>query len=55
LDDEKVARVVVEAKKRLIRLRDALGDLHAKGATPTRSRPLTFRSGSSSINAVIGR
>jgi hypothetical protein len=55
LDDEKVARVVVEAKKRLIRLCDALGDLHAKGATPTRSRPLTFRSGSSSINAVIGR
>ena len=55
LVDEKVARVVVEAKKRLIRLRDALGDLHAKGSAPTRSRPLTFRGGSSSINAVIGR
>jgi len=55
LADEKVARVVVEAKKRLIRLRDALGDLHAKGSTPTRSGPLTFRGGSSSINAVIGR
>jgi hypothetical protein len=55
LADEKVARVVVEAKNRLIRLRDALGDLHAKGSTPTRSGPLTFRGESRSISAVIGR
>ncbi len=55
LTDEKVARVVVEAKKRLIRLRDALGDLQDRDGTPTRSGPLSFRGGSSSINAVIGR
>jgi len=55
LADEKVARVVVEAKKRLTRLRDALGDLQATESMPTWSGPLTFRGGSSSINAVIGR
>ncbi len=55
LADEKVAKVVECAKKRLIRLRDALGDLQARDYAPTRSRPLTFRGGSSSINAVMGR
>lgn len=55
LTDEKVARVVLEAKKRLIRLRDALGDLQATESVPTWSGPLTFRGRSSSINAVIGR
>ncbi len=55
LADEKVAKVIEGAKKRLIRLRDALGDLQARDYAPTRSRPLTFRGGSSSINAVMGR
>jgi hypothetical protein len=53
--DENVAKVVKVAKKRLITLRDALGDLQATESVPTRSGPLTFRGGSSSINAVIGR
>lgn len=53
--DEKVAKVVKDAKKRLIRLRDALGDLQARDGVPTRSRPLTFRGGPSSTNAVMGR
>jgi hypothetical protein len=55
LPDEKVAKVVKDAKKRLIRLRDALGDLQARDGVPTRSRPLTFRGGPSSTNAVMGR
>jgi hypothetical protein len=55
LPDGNVAKVVKAAKKRLIRLRDALGDLQAKESVPTRSGPLTFRGGSSAINAVIGR
>jgi hypothetical protein len=55
LPDENVAKVVKVAKKRLIRLRDALGDLQATKSVPTWSGPLTFRGGSSSINAVIGR
>jgi hypothetical protein len=55
LPDENVDKVVKVAKKRVIRLRDALGDLQATESVPTRSGPLTFRGGSSSINAVIGR
>jgi hypothetical protein len=55
LPDENVAKVVKVAKKRLIRLRDALGDLQATESVPTWSGPLTFRGGPSSINAVIGR
>ncbi len=55
LPDENVAKVVKVAKKRLIRLRDALGDLQATESVPTWCGPLTFRGGSSSINAVIGR
>ena len=51
----KFVKLVKLAKKRLIRLRDALGDLQDRDCAPTRSRPLTFRGGSSSINAVIGR
>jgi len=43
LPDEKVAKLVKDAKKRLIRLRDALGDLHAKESVSTWSGPLTFR------------
>ncbi|MGH8208040.1 MAG: hypothetical protein ACREU6_00320, partial [Steroidobacteraceae bacterium] len=55
LPDEKDVNVVRVAKKRLIRLRDALGDLQDSDCAPTRSEPLTFRGGSSKINAVIGR
>ena len=53
--DDKVAKVIEGAKKRLIRVRDAPSDLQARDCTPTRSKPLTFRGGSSSINAVMGR
>ncbi len=53
--DEKVAKVVGDAKTRLVRLRDALGALLERDCTPTRSRAVPFRGGSSSISAVIGR
>jgi hypothetical protein len=46
LPDDNVAKVVKVAKKRLIRLRDALGDLQATESVPTWSGPLTFRGGS---------
>jgi hypothetical protein len=53
--DDKVATVVVSARDRLIRLREALGDLHGKDMMPTQSRALFFRGGAGSISAVIGR
>ena len=55
LTDEAVSKVIVDAKTRLIRLRDALGDLQGKDSVPTRSKSLAFRGGPNSINAVLGR
>jgi hypothetical protein len=55
IPDEKVKVIVNEAKGRLVRLRDALGDLHSQDVTPTRSRPLAFRGGGAAIGAALGR
>lgn len=52
--DEKVAGAVVQAKSRLVRLRDALGDLQAQGEPETRSRTPVFRGGSRSPAIAIG-
>ena len=53
--DEKVEAVIDKAKVRLVRLRDALADLHETGDANTKSRGVSFRGGSRVINAVIGR
>jgi hypothetical protein len=53
--DAKVLELVVEAKARLLRLRDALADLQARETTATtRSRSPAFRGGNRSISAVLG-
>jgi hypothetical protein len=53
--DEQVRKAVFEAKRRLMRLRDALADLYEKGAADTRSRMPSFRGGAQAVNAVLGR
>ena len=53
--DEKVEAAIDKAKVRLVRLRDALADLHATGDANTKSRGASFRGGSRAFNAVIGR
>lgn len=55
ITDEQVLKSVTEAKARLIRIRDALGDLQARGAPETRSQALNFRGGTRPISAVLGR
>jgi hypothetical protein len=53
--DEKVLMVVTQAKVRMVRLRDALADLDAKGTGETRSRAPNFRGGAKAVSAVLGR
>lgn len=53
--DEKVLAAVGQSKIRMVRLRDALADLDAKGASETRSRAPNFRGGVKAVNAVLGR
>lgn len=55
ISDEKVADAIDAVKSRLVRLRDALADLHAKEETPTRSRAPGFRGGARKVSAVLGR
>jgi hypothetical protein len=55
IEDEKVAKIMTDAKSRLVRLRDALADLQAKEGTASRSRSPAFRGGARSISAVLGR
>lgn len=53
--DDKVVAAVGEAKVRMVRLRDALADLDAKGVGETRSRAPNFRGGTNAISAMLGR
>jgi hypothetical protein len=55
IEDPRVVRAIKDANSRLVRLRDALGDLHAKEGVVTRSLPLAFRGGMQSIRAIQGR
>jgi hypothetical protein len=55
IPDEKVRDLVNHARARLVRLRDALGDLHSQDEATTRSRSLAFRGGGRPISAVLGR
>jgi hypothetical protein len=42
-DDEALVKAMLASKKRLVNLRDTLGDLHATDSTATRSSVPTFR------------
>lgn len=53
--DEQVKAAVDDAKVRLVRLRDALGDLHEAGGSSSLSRAIAFRGGAKSVSAVLGR
>jgi hypothetical protein len=54
LDDD-TRRLVDDARKRLLLLRDALDDLDSQGGIATRSLPVAFRGGGGAIAAVLGR
>ncbi len=53
--DEKILAAVNDAKVRLVRLRDALVDLHEAETVETRARAVSFRGGAKTISAVLGR
>lgn len=55
INDEVVKEAVSKAKGRLVRLRDALADLHDKNESQTRSRSVGFRGGAKTVSAVLGR
>jgi hypothetical protein len=55
ISDEKVSEGVTKAKVRLVRLRDALADLHEASASETRSRTVGFRGGAKAVSAVLGQ
>jgi hypothetical protein len=52
--DEKAMTAVGQAKVRMVRLRDALADLDAKGTGETRSRAPNFRGGAKAVSAMPG-
>lgn len=52
--DEGVEKIMSGAKTRLVRLRDALADLHAADSMPSRSRAPAFRGSADAIHAVSG-
>jgi hypothetical protein len=54
LDDD-TRRLVDDARKRLVLLRDALDDLDSRGGIPTRSLTIPFRGGGGTVAAVLGR
>lgn len=55
ISDEKVSEAVTKAKVRLVRLRDALADLHEASKGETRSRAVGFRGGAKAVSAVLGQ
>jgi hypothetical protein len=53
--DDDARRFVDDAKKRLVRLRDALDDLDSQGGIASRSPAVSFRGGGGAVAAVLGR
>jgi hypothetical protein len=52
--NDDITKVIVETKKRLINLRDPLGDLHAGSASPTRSAAPKFRGENETSQSAVG-
>jgi len=53
--DDDTRRLVDDARKRLVLLRDALDDLDSRGGIATRSLAVAFRGGGGAVAAVLGR
>ena len=53
--DDDTRRFVDDARKRLVRLRDALDDLDSQGGMATRSPAVSFRGGGGAVAAVLAR
>jgi hypothetical protein len=53
--DDDTRRLVDDAGKRLVALRDALDDLESRGSNATRSPAVAFSGGGGAIAAVLGR
>jgi hypothetical protein len=54
IGSDDIAKIIEEAKKRLINLRDPLGDLHATSATATRSVAPRFRGENQASQSAAG-
>ena len=52
IPDEKVAKIVINARARLVRLRDSLGALHDSQGTVTRAQPIAFRGRGTMLDVV---
>jgi hypothetical protein len=55
IGDDKVLKALEASKVRLVRLDDALADLHETTLSETRSQAVKFRGGAKGLSAVIGR
>ena len=55
ITDDDTRRLVNDARKRLVALRDTLDDLESRGSIATRSPPVAFRGGGGAVSAVLGR
>jgi hypothetical protein len=53
--DDDTRRLVDDARKRLVLLRDALEDLDSRGGIATRSPAVVFRGGGGAVAAMLGR
>ena len=53
-EDQTLAKAIIGSKKRLVNLRDALGDLHATDSGATRSSTPKFRGKSRSLSSAVG-
>lgn len=54
IGNDDVTKLIVETKKRLINLRDPLGDLHSTSASSTRSATPKFRGENQSSQSAVG-
>jgi hypothetical protein len=53
--NDDVRRLLDDARKRLVSLRDALDDLDSRGGVTTRSPAVAFRGGGGVVAAMLGR
>jgi hypothetical protein len=53
--DDDTRRLVDDARKNLVALRDTLDDLESRGGIATRSLSVAFRGGGGAVSAVLGR
>jgi hypothetical protein len=53
--DDNTRRLVGDARKRLVALREGLDDLDSRGGIATRSATVAFRGGGGAVAAILGR